>query len=60
MVLAGAQTCYLDAYPLHDYSMYGTVPLRRIKQALLEYRRAGKLDRYGVGVGVASHSRFMA
>ncbi len=25
MVLGGAQVCYLDSYPLHDYSMYGAV-----------------------------------
>jgi arginine decarboxylase len=28
MVLAGAQVCYLDSYPLNEYSMYGAVPLR--------------------------------
>jgi arginine/lysine/ornithine decarboxylase len=46
MVLAGVNTCYLDAYPLHDYSMYGCVSLKRIKQALLDYKKAGKLDKY--------------
>lgn len=45
MVLAGVNACYLDAFPLHDYSMYGCVSLRRIKQALLDYKKAGKLDR---------------
>ncbi|HYB11468.1 MAG TPA: aminotransferase class I/II-fold pyridoxal phosphate-dependent enzyme [Alphaproteobacteria bacterium] len=45
LVLAGAQVHYLDSYPLHDYSMYGAVPLSQIKEALLQYRRAGKLDR---------------
>jgi arginine decarboxylase len=35
---------YLDAYPLHEYSMYGAVPLREIKRQLLELRQAGKLD----------------
>jgi arginine decarboxylase len=44
-VLTGAYPCYVDAYPLHDYSMYGCVPLRSLKQALLDYRKAGKLDR---------------
>ncbi len=36
---------YLDAYPLHEYSMYGAVPLREIKSRLLALRAAGKLDR---------------
>src|SRR5438876_4949788 len=45
MVLAGANVVYLDAYPLNEYSMYGAVPIRSIKQRLLELRRAGKLDR---------------
>jgi len=45
LVLAGAQVHYLDSYPLHDYSMYGAVPLSQIKHALLQYRRDGKLDR---------------
>ncbi|WP_148253000.1 aminotransferase class I/II-fold pyridoxal phosphate-dependent enzyme [Aidingimonas lacisalsi] len=43
MVLAGAHVSYLDSYPLNDYSMYGGVPLREIKQTLLAYKRAGKL-----------------
>ena len=45
LVLAGAQVLYLDSYPLHDYSMFGAVPLSEIKQALIAYRREGKLDR---------------
>ncbi len=45
MVLAGAQVVYLDSYPLHEYSMYGAVPLREIKKALLELKAVGKLDR---------------
>jgi arginine decarboxylase len=45
MVLAGAQVCYLDSYPLNEYSMYGAVPLREIKQQLLDLKAAGKLDR---------------
>jgi arginine decarboxylase len=45
MVLAGAHVCYLDSYPLNDYSMYGAVPLREIKQQLLTYKKAGQLDR---------------
>jgi arginine decarboxylase len=43
MVLAGAQVCYLDSYPLNDYSMYGAVPLREIKSKLLMYKKAGLL-----------------
>ena len=45
LMLAGAMVTYLDAYPLHQYSMYGAVPLREIKSRLLALRRAGKLDR---------------
>jgi len=45
MVLAGAHVCYLDSYPLDDYSMYGAVPLREIKHKLLEYKKAGKLHK---------------
>jgi arginine decarboxylase len=45
MVLAGAQPLYLDAYPLTQYSMYGAVPLRSIKQALLTLKAEGKLER---------------
>jgi arginine decarboxylase len=45
LMLAGAHVTYLEAYPLHEYSMYGAVPLREIKAKLLALRRAGKLDR---------------
>lgn len=45
LVLTGAEAIYLDSYPLHEYSMYGAVPLRDIKKILLELRTAGKLDR---------------
>lgn len=45
LVLAGAQPVYLEAFPLHEYSMYGGVPLRSIKKALLDLEAAGKLDR---------------
>jgi arginine decarboxylase len=44
LMLAGAQTNYLDAYPLHQYSIYGAVPLAEIKRQLLAYRRTGRLD----------------
>lgn len=45
LVLAGAQPVYLEAFPLHEYSMYGGVPLRTIKKALLDLQAEGKLDR---------------
>jgi arginine decarboxylase len=44
-VLAGALPLYLEAYPLSQYSMYGAVPLRTIKKALLDLKAEGKLDR---------------
>jgi len=45
MVLSGAHVIYLDAYPLNEFSMYGAVPIRSIKQRLMELKAAGKLDR---------------
>lgn len=45
MVLVGAHVVYLDSYPLDQYSMYGAVPLREIKKALLALKRDGKLNR---------------
>ena len=45
MVLAGAHVCYLDSYPLNDYSMYGAVPLKEIKRQLLLYKKAGLLHK---------------
>jgi arginine decarboxylase len=45
MVLAGAHVCYLDSYPLNEYSMYGAVPLKEIKRKLLMYRKSGQLHR---------------
>jgi arginine decarboxylase len=44
LMLAGAETNYLDAYPLNQYSIYGAVPLKTIKQQLLAYRRSGRLE----------------
>lgn len=44
VVLTGARPAYLEAYPLNDFAFYGAVPLDRIKQMLLEYRAAGRLD----------------
>jgi arginine decarboxylase len=45
MVLSGAQPLYVEAFPLTEYSMYGAVPLRTIKQALLNLKADGRLDR---------------
>jgi arginine/lysine/ornithine decarboxylase len=44
-VLAGAFPLYVEAYPLTQYSMYGAVPLRTIKKALLDLKAEGKLGR---------------
>src|SRR5213075_2496719 len=45
LVLCGGQPLYVEAYPLTEYSMYGPVPLRTIKKALLDLKAEGKLDR---------------
>src|SRR5881394_2542448 len=45
LVLSGGQPLYVEAYPLTEYSMYGAVPLRTIKKALLDLKAEGKLDR---------------
>ncbi|OWT75536.1 MULTISPECIES: decarboxylase [unclassified Achromobacter] len=45
MVLSGAQPLYVEAFPMTEYSMYGAVPLRTIKQALLNLKTEGRLDR---------------
>jgi len=44
-VLAGAQPYYVEAFPLVEYSMYGAVPLRAVKKALLDLKAAGRLDK---------------
>ncbi|MGY6630572.1 MAG: hypothetical protein ACXIUL_06125 [Wenzhouxiangella sp.] len=44
-VLGGLQPYYVEAYPMKEYSMYGAVPLRTIKKALLTLKAEGKLDR---------------
>ena len=44
-VLAGAQPYYVEAFPLTQYSMYGAVPLKTIKKALLDCQAQGVLDR---------------
>src|SRR5436309_6128488 len=43
--LARAQPYYVEAFPLTQYSMYGAVPLRTIKKALLDCKTEGNLDR---------------
>jgi arginine decarboxylase len=45
LVLAGGQPLYIDAFPMTEYSMYGAVPLGRIKKALLDLKAEGRLDR---------------
>lgn len=48
VILSGALPIYLDGYPLSELSMYGGVPIRTIKEALLRLKRAGKLERLKV------------
>jgi arginine decarboxylase len=45
IVLAGAQPYYIDAFPLTQYSMYGSLAIQPIKDALLQLKAEGKLDR---------------
>lgn len=45
LVLGGGQPIYVEAYPLTQYSMYGAVPLKAIKEALLNLKDDGRLDR---------------
>jgi arginine decarboxylase len=45
MVLAGAFPGYLDSYPIEEYSMYGAVPLKTIKEQLIALKNAGRLDK---------------
>ncbi len=42
VILAGAFPVYLDTYPLSEFSMYGGVPLKEIKQHLLDLKLRGK------------------
>ena len=44
-VLSGAQPYYVEAFPLVEYSMYGGVPLKTIKQSLLKLKSQGELNR---------------
>jgi arginine decarboxylase len=45
MVLSGAQPLYVEAFPMMEYSMYGAVPLKTIKRALLNLKAENRLDR---------------
>lgn len=45
MVLSGAQPLYVEAFPMTEFSMYGAVPLRTIKEALLNLKAEGRLDK---------------
>jgi arginine decarboxylase len=45
MVLAGAQPYYVEAFPMVAYSMYGAVPIRSLKKALLDLKAAGRLHK---------------
>ncbi len=45
LVLAGAFPAYLDSFPIQEYSMYGAVPLRIIKERLISLSKAGRLDK---------------
>jgi arginine decarboxylase len=45
LVICGGQPLYVEAFPLTEYSMYGAVPLRTIKKALLDLKAEGRLDR---------------
>jgi arginine/lysine/ornithine decarboxylase len=45
LVLAGAQPLYIDAFPLTQYSMYGSLAIKPLKKALLQLKAEGKLDR---------------
>ncbi|UAM98810.1 ornithine decarboxylase [Polaribacter litorisediminis] len=45
LVLAGAFPAYLDSYPIEKYSMYGAVPLRIIREKLIELSKAGRLNK---------------
>ncbi|MDN3921065.1 decarboxylase [Roseateles violae] len=44
-VMCGAQPLYIDAFPLTQYSMYGSLGIRPIKQALLTLKAEGRLDK---------------
>lgn len=43
LCLVGGHVIYLEAYGLQEYAIYGAVPLRTIKKALLDLKKDGKL-----------------
>jgi len=45
LVLAGAFPAYLDSFPIEEFSMYGAVPLKVIKDKLIQLSMAGRLDK---------------
>jgi arginine decarboxylase len=45
LVLAGAQPLYIDAFPLTQYSMYGSLAIKPITDALKQLKAEGKLDK---------------
>eukprot|EP00397_Hematodinium_sp_SG-2012_P002148 GEMP01002154.1.p1 GENE.GEMP01002154.1~~GEMP01002154.1.p1 ORF type:complete len:1396 (+),score=278.09 GEMP01002154.1:90-4277(+) len=47
-VLQGASVCYLDAYKMHEYAMYGTVPLKCIVSTLQWYEKQNLLSKVKV------------
>ncbi len=44
LVLTGAFPVYLDSYPIEEYSMYGAVPIKHIRDKLLRLKKAGRLE----------------
>ncbi|WP_245456671.1 beta-eliminating lyase-related protein [Rhizobium hidalgonense] len=48
LMQADARICYLPAYKLNEHSIYGAVPLREVKRTLLQFKRAGEIDRVGL------------
>ncbi|MEZ4722765.1 MAG: aminotransferase class I/II-fold pyridoxal phosphate-dependent enzyme, partial [Flavobacteriales bacterium] len=44
LVLSGAKPVYLDSYHLEKYSMYGGIPLKVVKDKLLEFKKEGRLN----------------
>lgn len=45
LVLQGAYPVYLDSFAIEKYSMYGAVPLKQIKNILLQFKAEGRLDK---------------
>eukprot|EP00929_Paragymnodinium_shiwhaense_P052603 TRINITY_DN2634_c0_g2_i2.p1 TRINITY_DN2634_c0_g2~~TRINITY_DN2634_c0_g2_i2.p1 ORF type:complete len:1160 (+),score=266.21 TRINITY_DN2634_c0_g2_i2:392-3871(+) len=45
VVLQGANIVYLEAYPVNEYALYGTVPQHHVLDALKAHQKAGTLDR---------------